>query len=86
MNKQNEYQQRMNHAMKKLEAAHIFALSEELYEYRNSVETLLVNGRPFFEQANGEMFHKLYEKRRELWNKIATIDKCINILYKHYTL
>lgn len=73
----------MNLAMKKLEAAHIFALSEELYEYRKSVLTLLENGRPLLEQAYGETFQKLYFKRRELWNKIATINKCINILYKH---
>lgn len=83
MNKQNEYQQRMNEAMKKLEEAHIFALSEELYEYRDSVVTLLENGRPLLEQAYGEKFQKLFEKRRELWHKIFTIDKCINILYKH---
>jgi len=83
MNNQNEYQQRMVLAMHQFERKHIFALCEEIYEYRNTVENLLVNGRPIFEQADGERFLKLYDKRRELWNKLHTIDHIIGILYKH---
>lgn len=83
MNEQNEYQQRMNLAMHQYERAHIFALCDEIYEYRRTVQTLLDNGRPIFEQAVGERFQKLFDKRRELWHKLHTIDKIIDILYKH---
>ena len=83
MNNQNDYQQRMGNAMRSYEREHILALSTELYEYRKTVVTLLDNGRPIFENAIGDRFKKIYEKRRELWNKIATIDHCIDILYKH---
>lgn len=83
MNKQNDYQQRMEQAKRDYERAHIFALITELYEYRKTVETLLDNGRPIFDQAVGERFKKIHAKRRELWHKIDTIDHCIDILYKH---
>lgn len=83
MYNQTDYQQRMEKAKRDYERAHIFALSVELIEYRKTVETLLENGSTIFEQATGERFLKIYEKRRELWHKIATIDHCIEILYKH---
>jgi len=61
----------------------IYEILAELDAKRYQITRLLENGKPIFDTLHGQPFENLYQKRRELWLKVKTIDMLASILLKH---
>lgn len=67
---------------RKLKIATTYEIMDELQNYADWMTSLLQNGRPILEQAQGDRFHRLYQQRTLIWTKIFMLQKAIDIAFK----
>lgn len=61
----------------------IYDILAEVDAKRDQITRLLENGQPLFDTLHGQPLLNLYQKRRDLWLKVKTIDMLASILVKH---
>ena len=80
MKMKNEYLNELDEIIKRAQKDALHEVEKKLWERWNQIDHVLTNGRPIWDQTNGEKSDKMYNLRHSLYMKMITICECNAII------
>lgn len=80
MKMKNEYLNELDEIIKRAQKDALHEVEKKLWERWNQIDHVLTNGRPIWDQTNGDKSDKMYYLRKRLYLKMKTIYECNAII------
>lgn len=79
---ENEYLNDLNVIIKRAQKDALQEVNDKLEHRWEQIDRILTNGRPIWEQTNGDRFNRIFQLRRRLITRMQTLCEAQGVIYE----